>query len=82
MLLQALHAAIESKNLNLQVTLLVQKGVGTPFPPHYTSGYGLVWAVMINSSELPINGEARNKAHIANTDLWLYCISTKNETGN
>jgi len=23
------------KNLNLQVTLLVQKGVGTPFPRHY-----------------------------------------------
>jgi len=30
MLLQVLHAEIEMKNLNLQVTLLVQKGVGTP----------------------------------------------------
>jgi len=34
MLLQALHVEIEMKNVNLQVTLLVQKGVGTPFPPH------------------------------------------------
>jgi len=32
MLLQPLHVEIEMKNLNLQVglTLLVQKGVGTP----------------------------------------------------
>jgi len=36
MLLQALHEEIEMKNLNLQVTLLVQKSVGRPFPPHYT----------------------------------------------
>jgi len=36
LLLQALHVEIEMKNLNLQVTLLVQKGVGTPFQPHYT----------------------------------------------
>jgi len=36
MLLQALHVEIEMENLNLQVTLLVQKGVGTPFPPHHT----------------------------------------------
>jgi len=36
MLLQALHVEIEMNNLNLQVTLLVQKGVGAPFPPHYT----------------------------------------------
>jgi len=36
MLLQALHVEIEMKDLNLQVTLLAQKGVGTPFPPHYT----------------------------------------------
>jgi len=39
MLLQALHVEIEMKNLNLQVRLLVRKGVGTgsdPFPPHYT----------------------------------------------
>ena len=39
MLLQALHAEIEMKNLNLQVMLLVQKAVGTSFPivpPHYT----------------------------------------------
>jgi len=36
MLLQALHVEIEMKNLNLQVTLLVHKGVGTPFPPHCT----------------------------------------------
>jgi len=36
MLLQALHVEIEIKNLNLQVTLLVQKdvGMGTPFTPH------------------------------------------------
>jgi len=32
MLLQALHVEIEMKNLNLQVTWLVQKGVGTSFP--------------------------------------------------
>jgi len=35
-LLQALLVEDEMKNLNLQVTLLVQKGVGTSFPPHYT----------------------------------------------
>jgi len=37
-----LHVKIEMKNINLQVTLLitiVQKGVGTPFPSHYTPGY-------------------------------------------
>jgi len=53
MLLQALLVAIEMKNLNLGVTLLVQKGVGTrshtkkkvwewrshAFPPHYTPGH-------------------------------------------
>jgi len=32
MLLQALRVEIEMKNLNLQVTSLVQKGVGTLFP--------------------------------------------------
>jgi len=37
MLLQALHVEIEMKNLNLRVTLLVHKGVETPFPPHYTT---------------------------------------------
>jgi len=36
MLLQALHVEIEMKNLNLQVTLPVRKGLGTAFPPHYT----------------------------------------------
>jgi len=46
--LQVLNVEIEMKNLNLQVTLLVQKDVGrrshikkgaaTPLPPHYTSG--------------------------------------------
>jgi len=54
------------------ITLLVQKSVGTAFPPHYTPGYGLVWAVMINSPELPINDEARNEAHVASTDVRLY----------
>jgi len=34
MLLQVLHVEIDMKNLNLQVTLLVQKGVVTPFPLH------------------------------------------------
>jgi len=34
MLLQALHVEIEMKNVNLQETLLVQKGVGKLFPPH------------------------------------------------
>ena len=38
MLLQALHVEIEMKNLGLRVTLLMQKGMGTPFPPHYTPG--------------------------------------------
>jgi len=37
MLLQALHVKIEMKHLNLQVTLVVQKGVGTR-SPHYTLG--------------------------------------------
>jgi len=32
MLLQALNVETEMKNLNLQVTLLVRKGLGTPFP--------------------------------------------------
>jgi len=32
MLLQVLHVEIEKTNLNLQVTLLVQIGVRTPFP--------------------------------------------------
>ena len=32
MLLQVLHVEIEMKNINLQVTWLVQKGVGTSFP--------------------------------------------------
>jgi len=36
MLLQALHVETEMKNQNFQVTLLVQKVMGTPFPPHYT----------------------------------------------
>jgi len=36
MLLQALHVEIEIKNLQVPVTFLVQKGVGTPFPSHYT----------------------------------------------
>jgi len=36
MLHQALHAETEMKNLNFQVSLLVQKSVGTPCPPHYT----------------------------------------------
>jgi len=36
MLLQALQVEIEMKNLNLQVALLMQKGVGTPFSLHYT----------------------------------------------
>jgi len=36
MLLKVLHVEIEMKNINLQVTLLMWKGVGMPFPPHYT----------------------------------------------
>ena len=40
MLLQALHLEIDMKNLNLQVALLVQKGVGTPFPPPYNTPAG------------------------------------------
>jgi len=32
MLLQALHVQIEMKNVNLQITLRVQNGVGTLFP--------------------------------------------------
>jgi len=36
MLLRALHVEIEMKNLNLQVTLLVQKAVGTSFPRVHT----------------------------------------------
>jgi len=36
MLLHVEHVETEMKNLNFHVTLLVQKGVGTQFPPHYT----------------------------------------------
>jgi len=35
MLLQALHAETEKSKSSSNVTI-VQKGVGTPFPPHYT----------------------------------------------
>jgi len=65
------HVEIERVNLNVQVTLLVQKGARTPLPPRYIPGYGLVWAV-INLPELPINDEARSEAHIASTDVPLY----------
>ena len=34
--------------------------------------YGLVWAVMIDPPELPINDIARNDAHIARTSVQLY----------
>jgi len=34
--------------------------------------YGLVWAIMINPSDLPIDDEARNEAHIASTGVRLY----------
>jgi len=40
--------------------------------------YGLVWAIIINPHELPINDEARNEAHIASTGVRLYWH--KNET--
>jgi len=36
MVLQALHVETEMKNLNIQVTLLMQKGVETPFLLHRT----------------------------------------------
>ena len=31
----------------------------------------LVWTITVNPSELPINDEARNEAHIANTGVRL-----------
>ena len=34
--------------------------------------HGLVWAIMTNLPELPINDEARNEAHIASTGVRLY----------
>jgi len=34
--------------------------------------YRLVWAIMINSRELPINDKAGNDAHIVSTDVRLY----------
>ena len=37
--MQALHVEIEMKNLDLQETLRVQKGVGMPFPSHYIPAY-------------------------------------------
>jgi len=37
MLLQALHVETQMRNQNLQVTLLVQKRVRTPFLLHYTT---------------------------------------------
>ena len=53
MLLQALHVEIEMKNLNLQLTLLVQKsvgtrshtkkGVGAPFPHYHTAGHATIF---------------------------------------
>jgi len=45
MLLQALHVETEMKNLNLQVTLRVQKGVGTRFHPTtpLVLGQDLTW---------------------------------------
>jgi len=48
MLLQALYVEIEMKNLILQVTLLVQKSVGTPFPPTTP----LLTGLMLTSSHL------------------------------
>ena len=33
-------------------------------------GYRLLWAVMINPPELPVNVEARNHAHISSTGVW------------
>jgi len=41
MLLQAQHVETEMKNLNIQVTLLVQNGVGTLFPPTTPLGMSL-----------------------------------------
>jgi len=34
--------------------------------------YGLVCAVIINPSELPINNDARNEAYIASTGVRRY----------
>ena len=42
--------------------------------------YGLVWAVMINPPELPINDEARNYAHIASTGVRLHKRTPKDAT--
>jgi len=46
--------------------------------------YGLVWAVVINPSGLPINDESRNDAHIASTGVRLYQrtpkVATQKET--
>jgi len=39
---------------------------------------GLVWAVMINPPELPIEDEARNEAHIASTGVRLYLHKKRN----
>ena len=60
MLLQALRVKIEMKNLHLQVTFLVQKvwervptpkrGVGTPFPPHYTPGFATTDVIQISTT--------------------------------
>ena len=38
--------------------------------------YGLVWAIMTSTPELPTDNEARKQAQVCD------CISTKNETGN
>jgi len=72
MLLQALHVEIEMKNLNLQVTLLVQKRVGTrshTFPPHYTPGYK-----RISQSELLHFRQEDISQNLAETSLspWLW----------
>jgi len=40
--------------------------------PWWQNRCGLVWAVMINPPELPINDETRNDAHISSTSVRLY----------
>jgi len=37
-----------------------------------------VWSIVINPPEMPIDDEARNEAHIANTGVRLYWHKKRN----
>ena len=80
MLLQALHAEIEIRNLTLQVTLLVQKGVGdvVPTPLHpcgvNVSVTGVIFVLYLVDlkTEHLLGYDCRNSGHkIADQELLM-----------